>query len=379
MSESAQEDRTEAATAKRLDEARKKGQVARSPELSAAAVLLASGAGLYAMAAPLASALAGLMNSSLKFKPQMIADESAAISLFQASMLSALLATAPVLALTMLAAFAAPLVVGGWNFSAEALGVRLDRISPLNGFKRMFSLRSGVELGKSLAKFAVVAIAAWLVLASQAEQILHLSREPVQEGMRHAALLAGQALLATSAAIALIAAVDVPYQLWQHAQELRMTKEEVRQESRESEGSPEIKGRIRAAQQALARRRMMEEVPKADVVVTNPTHYSVALRYDETRMRAPRVIAKGADEVAARIRELADLHGVPRVEAPPLARVLYRVVDIGAEVPGALYVAVAQILTYVYQLKAAHAFSAVVPVAPVIDPSVEHIGRRGAH
>ena len=379
MSETSMEERTEAATAKRLDDARKKGQVARSPELSAAAVLLASGAGLYAMAAPLASTLAALMSGSLKFNPQTIADESAAIGLLQSSMLSVLLATAPVLALTMLAAFAAPLVVGGWNFSTEALGLKLNRISPLNGFKRMFSMRSAVELGKSLAKFAVVAIAAWAVLASQAEQILHLSREPVQEGMRHAAVLAGEALLATSAAIALIAAVDVPYQMWQHAQELRMTREEVRQESRESEGSPQIKGRIRAAQQALARRRMMEEVPKADVVVTNPTHYSVALRYDETRMRAPRVVAKGADEVAARIRELADLHGVPRVDAPPLARVLYRVVDIGAEVPGALYVAVAQILTYVYQLRAARAFSAAVPVAPVIDASVEQIASRGAH
>jgi flagellar biosynthetic protein FlhB len=187
--------------------------------------------------------------------------------------------------------------------------------------------------------------------------------------------LAAQALLAMSGSLALIAAIDVPYQLWQHARQLRMTREEIRQESRESDGSPEVKGRIRAAQQAIARRRMMQDVPTATVVVTNPTHFAVALRYDEKRSGAPILVAKGADEVAARIREVAVASGVPLVSAPPLARVLFRNVEIGVEIPAALYVAVAQVLTYVMHLRSARGAGLQLPVPPTIDPGVENLGR----
>jgi flagellar biosynthetic protein FlhB len=204
------------------------------------------------------------------------------------------------------------------------------------------------------------------VLFNNMGELLALGSEPSARGVAHALTMSGKALIAISAGLLLIAGIDVPYQLWQYAKKLKMSRDEIRREHRESEGSPEVKGRIRQAQQQLARRRMMQEVPKADVVVTNPTHFAVALRYDEKRMRAPVVVAKGADEVAAKIRELAGEHRVPIFEAPPLARSLHRHVDIGAEIPQGFYVAVAQVLTYVFQVKAARQGRTVMPDKPVI-------------
>jgi len=197
-------------------------------------------------------------------------------------------------------------------------------------------------------------------------QMMGLSSEPLQGAIGHSAALAGYSLLVLCFGLVAIAAVDVPFQLWQHSRDLKMTRQEVKEEYKESEGSPETRGRIREAQRALARGRMMQEVPKADVVITNPTHYAVALRYDESRNRAPVVVAKGSDLLAARIREIATENGVPLVAAPPLARALYRSVELGHEVPAALYVTVAQVLTYVYQLKAAIKKGAPPPAPPVI-------------
>jgi flagellar biosynthetic protein FlhB len=193
-----------------------------------------------------------------------------------------------------------------------------------------------------------------------------LSAEPLNSAIGHSAALAGYALLVLTCGLVLIAAVDVPFQLWQHAKELRMTREEVKEEFKESEGSPETRGRIREVQRALARGRMLQDVPTADVVVTNPTHIAVALRYDENKMRAPLVVAKGTELLAAKIREIATENGVPIVEAPPLARALYKSVEIGREVPAALYVAVAQVLTYVYQLRAARERGSAPPPPPSI-------------
>jgi flagellar biosynthetic protein FlhB len=317
-----------------------------------------------------------MMRRSLSLSPAAAGDSYAAINAFRDAAAEALLACAPVLAAAFLAALAAPLAIGGWNLSGEALGMRFERINPLTGIGRLFSARSAAELGKTLVKFAVVGTIAVALLWSQADDLLRLSMEPVGNGIAHAAQLTGQALLAMTAGLVLIAAIDVPFQLWQYTRDLRMTRDEIRQELKESEGSPETRGRIRAIQQAMARRRMMQEVPTASVVITNPTHYAVALRYDEKRNRAPVVVAKGADEVAARIRELATGHGVPLVSAPPLARVLYRHVDLGVEIPAVLYVAVAQVLTYVAQLAGARRAGMPPPVPPTVDPSVEQSFRR---
>jgi flagellar biosynthesis protein FlhB len=259
------------------------------------------------------------------------------------------------------------LVLGGWVFSTEALAPKFSRLNPIEGFGRVFSMNGVMELAKAVAKFAIVGLVAVIVLRKHLNEMMGLGSEPVDKGVIHAASMCGSALLAMGGALGFIALIDVPYQLWSHAKKLRMTRQEIREEYKESDGSPESKRRIRERQQEIARGRMMSEVPKADVVVTNPTHFAVALRYDDKKMRAPIVVAKGADLIAARIRAVAGEHAVPIFEAPPLARLLYRNVDIGAEIPNTVYVAVAQVLTYIYQLKTARQQGMQTPEPPVVE------------
>jgi flagellar biosynthesis protein FlhB len=370
MAETEQQERTEQPTPKRLDEARKKGQVPRSVDLSSAAVVVLSAGLLYALGGSMAQSIAEMLRAGLVLSGDE-AHEPAAMYLKVSSLFGmAFWGVLPVLAATLLAALLAPAAIGGWNFSTQALTPKFERLSPISGLQRMFSARSLVELAKAIAKFALVALIAIVLLWTFTPSLLLLSDESVPSAIAHAGALCAQALVALALALVVIAAIDVPYQLWNHRRELRMTREEIRQEMKESEGSPEIKGRIRALQQAIARGRMMQDVPTADVVITNPTHYAVALRYDDANMRAPVIVAKGMDLIAARIREIAIESGVAIVEAPPLARALHRSVDIGGEVPAALYRAVAQVLTYVYQLRAAKAHGQPPPPVPDIDQSI---------
>ena len=364
-------ERTEQPTQKRLDEARRNGQIPRSTDLNTAAVVLVAGGGLHFLGRGLGDNLFEMMRGGLTISRTQALDESSAISMFAASLQHALLACAPILGLTLVAALLAPLSIGGWNLAFGTLAPDFSRLSPTKGFGRVFSTRGVVELVKAFAKFLIVAFIAVMFLWMKTNEMLQLGAEPTAAAIGHAITLTGHALLSVSAGLALIAAIDVPFQLFQHIKSLKMTREEIRQEMRESEGNPEIKGKIRQLQQERARRRMMQEVPKADVVITNPTHFAVALRYDDKRMRAPIVVAKGVDEVAAKIREVAARHKVALVEAPPLARALFRAVDLNEPVPARLYVAVAQILTYVYQLKAATRSGTVPPTPPTIDPAVE--------
>jgi flagellar biosynthetic protein FlhB len=365
-------ERTEQPTQKRLEEARKNGQIPRSTDLNAAAVVLFAGGALHFLGRGLGADLFDLMRGGLTISREQALDPSSAVSLFAASVQHALLAVAPILGLTLVAALLAPLSIGGWNLAFGTLAPDFSRLSPIKGLGRIFSMRGLVELVKAFAKFLVVALIAVLFLWTKTNEMLQLGAEPTAEAIGHAITLSGHALLAVSAGLALIAAIDVPFQLFQHIKSLRMTREEIREEMKESEGNPEVKGKIRQLQQERARQRMMQEVPKADVIVTNPTHFAVALKYDDKRMRAPLVVAKGADEVAAKIREVAGSHNVPIFEAPPLARALFRAVDLNEEVPARLYVAVAQVLTYVYQLKAAKRSGAVPPTPPSIDPAIEN-------
>jgi len=364
------QDRTELPTQKRLDEARKSGQVPRSRDLTTAAVVLVAGIGMRFSGAGMASGFAGLMKSGLTLSRDQVLDENRLLPDLVAMAWQALQFSAPILGLTLAAALFSPLAIGGWNMSFQALTPNFSRLNPAEGLKRLVSVRGVAELLKAYAKFLLVGVISVIFLRSKTAEILGLGNEPLNSGIAHAVRLAGEALLALSGSLAIIAAVDVPLQLRQYTKQLRMSRQETRQEHRESDGSPEMKGRIRRMQQELARRRMLQEVPKADVVITNPTHYSVALRYDEKRMRAPIVVAKGVDEVAANIRRIAAEHKVPVFEAPPLARVLFRDVDLNAEVPSTLYVAVAQVLTYVIQLRTA-AFGTVRPARPIIDPKIE--------
>jgi flagellar biosynthesis protein FlhB len=367
MAEHDEQERTEQATPKRLEEARRRGDIPRSRDLSASAVLLAAGIGLYYTGGYSGTAFFRMMHSQLSVGAEQVLDEGYMTAAVANATTQAMIGLAPIFGLVILAATLAPLVLGGWSFSTEALAPNFSRLSPSAGFGRMFSMQAVVELCKSLAKFSVVAIAAVLVLKNDTNELLHLGSEPTATAIVHAFRVCGQAFIAMTAGLLIIAAIDVPIQLWQYAKKLKMSREEVRQEVKESEGSPEIKSRVRKVQQEMARRRMMQDVPKADVVVTNPTHFAVALRYDEQRMRAPIVVAKGADVVAARIREIANEHNVTIFEAPPLARALHRHVDIGSEIPQTLYSAVAQVLTYVFQLRAAKQGMAMMPVRPEID------------
>lgn len=361
------QERTESATPKRIEEARRKGQVPRSRDLSAAAVLMTGGVGLSFMGAQIGGDLHGLMQRSLVLSREEALDAGYMLPALARAAADGLMACAPVLGLIMLAALLAPLLLGGWSFSTQALMPQFSRLNPLEGCKRLFAARNLIELGKALGKFGIVAVIAVLVLRNETGALLALGREPTNLAIAHAIQLSGSGLIWISSGLLLIAGIDVPYQLWQYAKQLKMTREEIRQEMKESEGSPEVKGRIRQLQQAAARQRMMQDVEKADVIVTNPTHFAVALRYDDKRMRAPIVVAKGADLIAARIREIAAESEVPIFEAPPLARMLYRNVDIGHEVPASLYVAVAQILSYIFQLRAARRGGAPVPPRPVVN------------
>lgn len=359
-------EKTESATPKRLDEARQKGQIPRSRDLSAAAVLMTGGVALSSLGGQVGGELYGMMRRGLTLTREQSVDPTQLGPILSATAWDGLMAVVPVLGLLLLAALLAPLVLGGWSFSTESLMPQFNRLNPLAGIKRMFSMRSVVELMKALAKFGIVAVVAVLVLWKNTPALLALGREPTTQAIVHAVQLSGTGLILISAGMLLIAGFDVPYQLWQHAKQLKMTREEVRREMKESEGSPEVKGRIRELQQQMARQRMMQDVPKADVIVTNPTHFAVALRYDEKRMRAPVVVAKGADLIAARIREIASEHSVPIFEAPPLARVLYKNVDIGGEVPATVYVAVAQVLSYIFQLRAARRSGMQPPPKPTV-------------
>ena len=371
MAEKDAQERTERATPKKLEDARRKGQVPRSVDLGAAAVTLAAAAALQLFGSAAAGGLAGMMARGLELGGADLAYEDAMLRQLGESSALGLLAVLPLFGAMLVAALAAPALIGGWSFSGEALGFKGERLDPVAGIGRMFSLRSLVELVKALAKFALVAGIGVAVVASQMDEVRQLASQPLAAAVVDSGRISAYALLAMTAGLVVIAAVDAPYQLWQHARDLRMSREELREEHKEMEGSPESRARIRSLQQEQARRRMMQDVPKASVVVTNPTHYAVALRYEDGRDGAPVVLAKGADLVAARIRELAAAHGVPLVSAPPLARVLYRHVDIGRQVPHGLFVAVAQVLTYVWQVKLARRRGAPPPPPPEIDPSIE--------
>ena len=351
MTEENDSERTQPASPRKLEQAREDGEVARSQELNTFALLAVAGMSVWILGGEILSGLIGLMRSGLTLS----ADDA-----FQTGQMLRLLgehggtgfrAIAPVLAAAFLAALIAPLLLNGWLFTLKPLEPKFSRLNPLSGMGRMFSLHGLVELAKALAKVLVVGGVAALVIWSSLDAVVSLSQESTLSASLHASRLVGWTLLLTIGGMALIAAVDVPYQLWNHAKKLRMSPAELKRESRESEGDPQIKARIRNLQREAARKRMMTEVPKADVIITNPTHYAVALSYRESSMRAPRVVAKGQDLTAQRIRELAGEHRVPIVEAPPLARALYRHAELGDEVPETLYTAVAEVLAYVFQLR----------------------------
>ncbi len=345
------QERTEQPSAKRLQDAREKGQIARSRELTTMFVLLGGAATLYLSGNHFFSGLGQILSRSFALsRPDIFSVHIIPLRALEL-MLDALIALAPILLMAVVVALLAPLALGGWNISAEALLPKFERLDPIKGLQRVFGARGLVEMLKALAKFALVLVFTVAALRYEQADIMTLAGVGVEAGAARAAGLLFQTFLVVSLATVIVAAIDVPFQLWQHGRQLRMSRQELKDEMKETDGSPEMKSRIRSLQQEVARRRMMEEVPKADVIITNPEHYAVALKFDPDRMAAPLVVAKGVDEVAANIRAVGDEHNVMRFAAPPLARALYYTTKLNHEIPAGLYVAVARVLAYVFQLR----------------------------
>jgi flagellar biosynthetic protein FlhB len=345
------QERTEEPTPKRLDDARKKGQVPRSRELSMTLVMLVGAITILFTGQHLAEGVADVMRAGFGFDQSLLASKDAMMQFFAEQSMDAIVTLLPLLMILFVTAIAAPATIGGWNFSLQALQPKLERLDPLKGLKRVFGPKGLMELLKTLGKFLVVGIAAAILINALAPRFAGLSTLDSVPAMVEATSMVAFALIVLSAVLIIIAAVDVPFQVYQHTKQLKMTKQEVRDEMKQTEGKPEVKAKIRQLQQEIASRRMMEDVPNADVVITNPTHFAVALRYDAGKMDAPVVVAKGADLVAAAIRQVAEDNDVPLLEAPPLARALFHAADIGEAIPAGLYVAVAEVLSWVYQIR----------------------------
>ncbi len=368
MAEDSGLERTEPASARRREQAREEGQVARSRELSTLALLLTAGGGLWFMGSGLTERLSGMMRQGMQLDRALAFNTDLMLERLRDTSTDVLLAFSPLLLLLLLAGIGSALLLNGWLFSVKPLMPDFGRLDPLKGLARIVSSHGLVEMAKAVAKTVLVGgVAAW-VIWHNSDAVLALAAEPLLAGMSHMTQLLGRSFLIMAGSMALIVAVDIPLQLWDNEKKLRMTREEVRQENKETEGDPQVKAHIRSQQREMARRRMMAEIPKADVVVTNPTHYAVALQYQEGAMRAPRVVAKGAHLLAARIRALAEEHRVPVMEAPPLARALYRHAELGDEIPAALYTAVAEVLAYVYQLRRHREDNGPMPRQPALAP-----------
>ncbi len=344
-------ERTEPASPRRLEKAREEGQVPRSQELTTFTLLMAASGGLWVMGSLIIQKLFILLENGLQIERE-IAFNPALLSprLFQLA-LDGLLAIAPLLAGLVMVALVSPMLLSGWLFSSKALMPDFKRLNPATGVKRIFSSHGLVELVKAIAKAGVIGGVAAGIIWSHKQDVLDLISMSLDVSLPVMGRLIGMTFMLIVGAMLLLVVIDVPFQLWNHARQLRMSKEDLRKEAKEDEGDPQVKARIRSMQREMARRRMMAEVPKADVVVTNPTHYAVALKYQDRSMRAPKVVAKGSQLVAARIRELATEHHIPVLEVPPLARALYHHVELESEIPETLYTAVAHVLAYVFQLK----------------------------
>ncbi|KNC09687.1 flagellar biosynthesis protein FlhB [Klebsiella sp. RIT-PI-d] len=345
------DDKTESPTPQRLEKAREEGQIPRSRELTSLLILLVGVCIIWIGGESLARRLAALLSSGLRFDHRIINDPNLILGQIILLIREAMLGLLPLIAGVVVVALIGPVMLGGLVFSGKSLSLKLDKLNPLPGIKRMFSAQSAAELVKALLKAALVGSVTGFYLWSHWPDMMHLISQSPLTAMGNALNLVGLCALLVALGVIPMVGFDVFWQIHSHIKKLRMSRQDIRDEFKQSEGDPHVKGRIRQMQRAAARRRMMADVPKADVIVTNPTHYSVALQYDESKMSAPKVVAKGAGLVALRIRELAAEHRVPVLEAPPLARALYRHAEIGQQIPGQLYAAVAEVLAWVWQLK----------------------------
>ena len=349
MAEDSDLEKTEPASSRRLDQAREEGQVPRSRELVSFLLLFVSAAMFWALGPWIMQRLVTLVKRNLSFGTEVMGDPAFILVRLAQTAIEAILIFTPFVTVVIVAALFSPLLLGSWNFATKALVPDITRMDPIKGIQRIFSVRGLAEMVKAVCKALLVGGAAVWVLWKERGDIIAIFNQPVEVGLASAGHLIMYSFMMIVLSMIVIVMLDVPFQIWQHFKQLKMTKEEVRQEMKEMEGRPEVKGRIRQLQREAARKRMMSAVPSADVIVTNPTHFSVALAY-KSGMSAPKVIAKGAGEIALKIREIGAENNVPMLQAPPLARALYRHGELDQEIPATLYSAVAEVLAYIYQL-----------------------------
>ncbi|RMQ96730.1 Flagellar biosynthesis protein FlhB [Pseudomonas savastanoi pv. glycinea] len=349
------QDKTEDPTDKKRSDSRKEGQIARSKELNTLAIMMAGAIGLLVEGSDIAQAMSYMMTSNFTITREVLMDQGSMAKMLLSTGKLALVVMMPFFLVMLAAAIIGPISLGGWLFATKSMAPKFSRMNPLAGLKRMFSPTALIELLKSFAKFVIVLIVALVVLNMEKAALVSIAHEPLEQAIIHSLQVVGWSTLWMACGLIFIAAVDVPFQIWEAHKKLLMTKQEVRDEYKNSEGSPEVKQRIRQLQREASQRRMMESVPQADVIITNPTHFAVALKYDPDQGGAPMLVAKGVDFVALKIREVAAHNQILILESPGLARSIYYSTDLDQEIPAGLYLAVAQVLAYVYQIRQYHA------------------------
>lgn len=361
------QEKTELPTEKRIKESREKGQVARSKELGTFSILIAAGSASLIMGGSLLEGLLVLLNEAFTPSRELMFDTEALPAHLLNVIGEAIRVLIPFFSVLIVVAIISGTVLSGWNFSTKAFGFKFNKLDPIKGIGRVFGWKGLVEMLKSFAKFMLVAIVAIVLLRGQANEIIGLGGEALPQALSHMSSILRWDFLIISAALLLVVAVDIPFQLWDHQRQMKMTKQEIKEEGKQTEGSAEVKGRQRRIQMEMAQQRMMEGVPDADVVITNPTHFAVALKYDSSKMAAPQLIAKGSDLIASQIRAIAKEHDVPIVSAPPLARAIFYSTKLEQAIPEGLYRAVAQVLAYIFQLKQSEDYSQDKPSSSVLD------------
>ncbi|GFM82755.1 flagellar biosynthetic protein FlhB [Pseudomonas cichorii] len=348
------QDKTEDPTEKKVRDSRAEGQIARSKELTTLVVMLMGAGGLLMFGSDIAQMMVELMRNNFTISRETLMDTTYMGRLLLSSGEHALIVVLPFLIAMLVAALVGPIMLGGWLFATKSLAPKFSRMNPASGLKRMFSPHALVELLKSFAKFLIILAVALVVLSKERNDLVSIAHEPLEQAIIHSLLVVGWSSFWMACGLFFIAAADVPFQLYEAHKKLLMTKQEVRDEHKNSEGSPEVKQRIRQLQREMSHRRMMAAIPEADVIITNPTHFAVALKYDPEKGGAPMLLAKGADLVAMKIREIGAHNQILILESAALARSIYYSTELEQEIPAGLYLAVAQVLAYVYQIRQYH-------------------------
>lgn len=349
--EESSQEKTEEPTPRRLEKAREEGQIPRSRELTTSAILLLGSVGLWMFGPFMAERMNGIVRYNFSFDRAAAFDPNLMLTHLAHSLADALFSLVPLFVILLIASIIGPIALGGWLWSTKAMMPKFSRMNPMEGMKRMFGTKALMELVKAVAKVLVILLLALVLLSMMQQDMLDLANMDTLPAIVESMRMSIWAAIILSAATILIVVVDVPFQIHEHTKKLKMSRQDIKDEMKDSEGKPEVKAKVRQLQREMANNRQLASVPEADVVITNPTHFSVALKYDPQNMQTPILLAKGVDHFALKIREAANAHDILIVESPVLARAIYHTTDVDTEVPAGLYMAVAQVLAYVFQLR----------------------------